>query len=215
MPSIRTFAVTLAGTVLLSGCAHNYVLELESHRNVEAPTDLNNTSFHVARIVDTSERDSTKLHKQEVEKYLRQALATRGMFPAPGREQAGIFLDVQYGRGPSRIEVTEVTNPSMGLHKAVRAEQVREKYFRLTARTPSTDTDNGGPGEVLWNVEVRNLDDRDEIRRYLPIMIAVAAEWAAKNTHGRRTFTATMENGTVIIVSGGYDQPGISPDAPP
>jgi hypothetical protein len=209
-------ALLLAAVVLAtSGCASHYVLELESHRQLQAPTDLNNASFHVAQVIDTSEHEGTKLHKLEVEKYLRQALATRGMYPAPGPAQAAVHLEVQYGAGPSRIEVTEVTNPSMGLHKAVRAEQVREKYFRLTARTPAPPENPGGPGEILWNVEVRNLDDRSELRRYLPIMIAVAAEWAAKNTHGRRTFTATMENGTVIIVSGGYDQPGISPDAPP
>jgi hypothetical protein len=211
-PALCVAAILAA---LATGCASNYVLELESQRQLHAPTDLNNTAFHVARITDTSETEGTRLHKQELEKYLRQALATRGMFPAPGPQHAGVHLDVQYGTGPSRIEVTEVTNPSLGLHKAVRAEQVREKYFRMTARTPAADGAAGSAGEILWNVEVRNYDDRGDIRRYLPIMIAVAAEWAAKNTHGRRTFTATMENGTVIIVSGGYDQPGISPDAPP
>src|SRR5688572_1586115 len=131
-----TITLTLATLLLASGCAHNYVLELESHRNVEAPTDLNNTSFHVAQISDTSEREGTNLHKREVEKYLGQALATRGMYRAPGPDQAGLWLDVQYGSGLSRIEVTEVTNPSMGLHKALRAEQVREKYFRISARAP-------------------------------------------------------------------------------
>jgi hypothetical protein len=206
--------VALALSFLLAGCAHNYVLELESQRNIGAPTVLDDTSFHVTQIIDTSEHEGTTLHKREVEKYLRQALATRGMYPAPGSAQAAVLLEVQYGAGPSRIEATEVTNPSMGLHKALRIEQVREKYFRLTARTPANSTETGGPGEILWNVEVRNLDEGGELRRYLPIMIAVAAEWAAKNTHGRRTFTATLENGTVIIVSGGYEQPGISPDAP-
>lgn len=200
--------------LLLAACAHNVVLDLEAHRNLAATTNLDDTPFHVLQISDSSVREGGELRKREVQRLLGDALATRGMYVAPGAGQAQVVLDVQYGSGPSKLEVQDISAPERGLPHRIRAEVVKEKFFRLTARSAAAGPDGAAP-EVLWTVEVRNLADQEELRRNLPLMIAVAAEWAARNTHGRRTFTATMENGTVIYISGGYDQPGLSPTAAP
>lgn len=204
--------------LVLSACVHNVVLDLEAHRNLAATTNLDATAFHVLQISDSSVREGGELRKREVQRLLGDALATRGMYVAPGPDQAQVVLDVQYGSGPSKLEVQDISAPERGLPNRVRVDVVREKFFRLTARAaaaPPTVGDDTAAPEVLWTVEVRNLADEEDLRRNLPLMIAVAAEWAARNTHGRRTFTATMENGTVIYVSGGYDQPGIAPTAAP
>lgn len=197
---------------LLAGCAHNHVMEVEANRLTGTPTELDNVSYYVVGVHDTSVSPGGELHRKEAATLLAAALATRGMFIAPTPDRADVLIELTYGLDPHKIVVHELNNPVLGYNKTKVAEELRLKNLHVTARRqPRPGEDQ--PPPVLWTVHVRVRDARNELRTYLPILAEVAADWASRNTHGTRTFTATLEDGVLIYVSGGHEQPGISPFA--
>jgi hypothetical protein len=210
LPGLLLAAVLFVG----SGCSSNYVLEVESRRAPQYPPGLDAVSYNVMNVVDDSTIDGGKLRRVEAARIVRTALEAHGMYEAPSPERANVLLDIQYGMRPGRIQVDELTNEQRGHEKgSVRVTQVREKHLQITARAAKSDTP-GQPPLELWTVSVRNLDETGDLRKYLTILAEVAAEWSGRNTHGTRTFTATLEDGVVVYVSGGYEQPGLSPELP-
>lgn len=203
----------LAGALLLAlgclaGCSQLYTLQVESVHRPESGVNLDAKSYVVTSIVDTSSIDGGQLRKQEVASIVAEALAVRGMYIAPSARQADVVLEISYGMGPHRIEVSELTNPARGHTRTLVAEELREKHLTITARAPRPRAD-GQPPEIVWTVDVRTRNDNhDQLRKYLPILAEVAATWASRNTHGTRSFTATLEDGVLVYVSGGYEQPG-------
>lgn len=214
--------------LLTAGCTHLYTLEVEATREEHADLNLDAKSYHILNFSQTATVAGAKtLRQKEAEKILKDALAVRGMFEAPDQAHCDIVLDIQYGVAPSRIDVTNVNRPIVastgnpaqggqivGYVQGQTAEVVREKYLQITARA-NVPTENGQAPPVIWTVYVRDLDEDSDLRSYLAILAEVAADWSSKNTHGKRSFTATLENGVLVYVSGGYDQPGISPFLPP
>lgn len=191
------------------GCQRNYTLQVESVHHPETGIDLDAKSYVVTSIIDTSSIPGGRLHKQEVAKIVADALAVRGMYIAPSVERADVVVEISYGMGPHKIQVSEITNESMGIYKRRVAEELREKHLTITARVPRPGKD-GQPPEIVWTVDVRTREDNEaQLRKYLPILAEVAATWASRNTHGTRSFTATLEDGVLIYVSGGYEQPGV------
>jgi hypothetical protein len=194
---------------LLAGCNNTYTLQVESVHHPETGIDLDAKSYVVTSVIDTSSIPGGKLHKQEVARIVADALAVRGMYQAPSAERADVIVEIAYGIGPHKIQVSEITNESMGIYKRRVAEELREKHLTITARVARPGKD-GQPPEIVWTVDVRTRDDNEaQLRKYLPILAEVAATWASKNTHGTRSFTATLEDGVLIYVSGGYEQPGV------
>lgn len=208
---LPAFCSCLAAT-LLSGCAHNYIMEVEAHRVTGTPTELDNVSYFVVGVNDTSVNPRGPLHHQEAATVLAAALATRGMYIAPSAERADVLIELQYGLDPHQLIVHELNTPSLGTNQLRIVEEVRLKNLNVTARRKPAANETGPPA-LLWTVHVLVRDDRNELRTYLPILAEVAADWASRNTHGTRSFTATLEDGVLVIVSGGYEQPGISPFA--
>lgn len=220
LPALAAVASLLA----LAGCTHLYTLEVESTREEHADLNLDAKSYHILNFSQTATVAGAKtLHQKEAEKILKDAMAIRGMYEAPSQELCDIVLDVQYGVAPSKLDITNVKrpivassgNPAQGGHivgyvQGQTAEVVREKYFQITARA-NVKTEDGQAPPVIWTVYVRDLSEASDLRRYLPILAEVAADWSSKNTHGTRSFTATLEDGVLVYVSGGYEQPGISP----
>lgn len=201
----------LLAPFLLSACSQLYTLEVESSRLPESGgTNLDAKSYYVTSIRDTSAIDGGRLRNQEAARIVAEALAVRGMYQAPSAAHAEVLLEISYGRGPAKIEVSELTNPARGHVRTLVADEVREKSLTLTARAPGP-TDPGAVPEVLWTVHVRTRDDNtDQLRKYLPVLAEVAATWASRNSHGTRSFTATLQDGVLIYVSGGYEQPGVA-----
>ena len=80
-----------------------------------------------------------------------------------------------------------------------------EKHVRLVARDNHAPADGRLPPEI-WNVYVRNTDDNQNLRRYLPVMIAVGVDYIGKDSNGVNTFQVTLEDGVPVYISGGFDQ---------
>ncbi len=198
--------------LLLGGCATHYSMELEAHRLPGTPTHLDNVSYYVVGVHDTSPAPGGELHRKEAATLLAAALATRGMFIAPSPERADVLIELTYGIDPHKIVVHELNNPVLGHHRRKVAEELRLKNLHVTARR-KPGPDDAGPAPILWTVHVRVRDARNELRTYLPVLAEVAADWASRNTHGTRSFIATLEDGALVYVSGGHEQPGISPFA--
>lgn len=194
---------------LQAGCNTLYTLQVESVHHPGTGVDLDARSYVVTSIVDTSSIPGGRLHQAEVAKIVAEALAVRGMYQAPSVERADVIVEIAYGIGPHKIEVSEITNEAMGIYRRRVAEELREKHLTITARVPRPGKD-GQPPEIVWTVDVRTRDDNAaQLRKYLPILAEVAATWASRNTHGTRSFTATLEDGVLIYVSGGHEQPGV------
>lgn len=210
-----------------AGCTQLYTIEVESTREEHADLNLDAKSYHIVNFSQTANVAGAKtLRQKEAEKILKDALAVRGMYEAPGREHCEVILDVQYGVAPARLDVTNVKRPVVassgnaaqgghivGYVQGQTAEVRREKYLQITARA-NVKTEGGAAPPVIWTVSVRDIDEESDLRTYLPILAEVAADWSSRNTHGTRSFTATLENGVLVYVSGGYEQPGISPFLP-
>ena len=62
MPPRSAFATLLASVCLLGGCAHNHVMEVEANRLTGTPTDLDNVSYYVVGVHDTSVSRGGELH---------------------------------------------------------------------------------------------------------------------------------------------------------
>lgn len=212
MPARALLPLLCALALLLGGCATDYRMEVEAHRLPGTPTDLDNVSYYVVGVHDTSPAPGGELHRKEAATRLAAALATRGMFIAPSPERADVLIELTYGIDPHKIVVHELNNPVLGYHKTKVAEELRLKNLHVTARR-KPGPDDAGPAPILWTVQVRVRDDRNELRTYLPVLAEVAADWASRNTHGTRSFIATLEDGALVYVSGGHEQPGISPFA--
>ena len=86
-----------------------------------------------------------------------------------------------------------------------------EKHVRIVARDNHAPADGPRSPEV-WNVYVRNKDDSENLRRYLPLMIAVGVDYIGKDSNGVNTFQVTMENGVPVYISGGFDQARVVTD---
>lgn len=220
----RAAGAIAAVSLLLTGCTSLYTLQVESTRQPATSRNTDAVSYQILNFSETATPDGNTLRQKEAEKIIRDALAVRGMYPAPNQERADILLDVQYGVAPAKIDVHDVKQPVVvrsgdpvapaqliGYRHGIEARVVQEKYLRITARK-NVQTEDGKAPPVLWAVSVKNPEEGVDLRKCLPILAEVASQWSDRNSNGTRSFTATLENGVLVYVSGGYDQPGIAPE---
>lgn len=91
---------------LLAGCAHNHVMEVEANRLTGTPTELDNVSYYVVGVHDTSVSPGGELHRKEAATLLAAALATRGMFIAPTPDRADVLIELTYASTRTRSSST-------------------------------------------------------------------------------------------------------------
>lgn len=75
---------------------------------------------------------------------------------------------------------------------------INEKYMELTAKenmleAAASDT----PAQEIWSVRVRNYDENDDLREYLPIMAASVADYVGEDT-GTNHNVKIKENDEVV-----------------
>ena len=77
-----------------------------------------------------------------------------------------------------------------------------EKYLRLTARDNQEIDASEGPAQV-WSIYVKNKDESDDLRKYLPLMAAAAVPYVGENTENQQEIKIKETDEVVAFVKEG------------
>ncbi len=77
-----------------------------------------------------------------------------------------------------------------------------EKYLRLTARDNQNVDDSEAPAQV-WSIYVKNKDESDDLRKYLPLMAAAAVPYVGASTESQKEITLKESDDEVTFVKRG------------
>ena len=91
---------------------------------------------------------------------------------------------------------------------------VNEKYMELTAKENMLETISSDvPAQEIWSVRVRNYDENDDLREYLPIMAASVADYVGEDTGNNQNVRLKENDEVVQFIKRGMD--GKTADAAP
>jgi hypothetical protein len=99
---------------------------------------------------------------------------------------------------PSRTEVVGYENIYLPV-------SVYEKYLRVTARENSEGSEGRPPAE-LWSVNVSAVDGSKDLRKYLPVMAAVTADYIGKETGHEKAINIRENSAAVDFIKRGLPQ---------
>ncbi len=77
-----------------------------------------------------------------------------------------------------------------------------EKYLRVTARDNQNLDDSEAPAQV-WSIYVKNKDESDDLRKYLPLMAAAAVPYVGGNTESQEEIKLKESDEKVAFVKRG------------
>ncbi|HEX9784860.1 MAG TPA: hypothetical protein VGA56_19285 [Opitutaceae bacterium] len=219
------FAVALAAT----GYSHAYRFEVDAVRNplsLGAPPAYRITSAHPS----FGEGDR---HFDKVADSVRVALSSKGMFDAPEGTPHESDIEIDFGMGAPELErrttrepvlavvaPTEEVAPDLGSGMAGDLQQmsplpqvvgfrdvdyfvtVYRKFIRITARAVA-DPDARKPPAEQWSVYVENVDESDDLDRYLPLMVAAGMDSIASEQAGPQTVVLNDRDPRVDFIERG------------
>ena len=99
-------------------------------------------------------------------------------------------------RGPS-------TQKYLGEQESVVVQTVYEKYMRITARQNPKDDESDAAGAQVWSVYVTNEDERDDLRKYLPVMASAAIDFIGENSETQQDVKLKDTDEVVTFVKKG------------
>ena len=170
------------------------------------------------KIVSTNpEASEEDLEFKEAAEYIKTALSAKGMYEAPDVEHADMIIDLSYGVGEPQVEFKTYYQPVNGewIHrgKLFRVELVGmeervvpiivyEKHIRLTSLDNTQSDESEGPVQA-WSIYVKNKDQSDDLRKYLPLMAAAAIEYLGENTDSQQEIKVKKGEESVSFVKAG------------
>ncbi len=81
---------------------------------------------------------------------------------------------------------------------------VNEKYMELTAKENMLDSISSDiPAQEIWSVRVRNYDENDDLREYLPIMAASVADYVGEDTGSNQSIRLKEDDEVVQFIKRG------------
>jgi len=181
--SLRLLAPWLAAGLLATGPGCSSLTTRSHQVQVDAITGQPGTAGVSFQFVAKDPR-STPANPSQHERVLacvEAALADRGMFAAPPKTQPDMLIAVDYGIG-SRI-------PTVDGPPAV------EKYLQLAARKIIDLA--AGKTQELWNVRVIVSEPNSSLGNSLPILAAVAADYAGLDTQAEKV-VSIPDNSPVV-----------------
>ncbi len=99
--------------------------------------------------------------------------------------------------GPIRREL-------IGFQKRVVTVTVYEKYIRITAREAQS-SDGDRPPREIWSVYVKNEDENDDLRKYVPLMVSAAMDSMDENSSSAKEVVLKDKDERVTFVKQGLD----------
>ena len=207
-------ALGIAGVAafLTGGCASTYTFKVDAINNPEVE------GLYSYKIVSTNPEVSEEdLEFKEAAEYIKTALSAKGMYEAPDVEHADMIIDLSYGVGEPQVEFKTYYQPVngewihrgklfrvelVGMEERVVPITVYEKHIRLTSLDNTQSDESEGPVQA-WSIYVKNKDQSDDLRKYLPLMAAAAIEYLGENTDSQQEIKVKKGDESVSFVKAG------------
>jgi hypothetical protein len=156
--------------------------------------------------------DSTLLYAEAV-RVVTGALQTKGLFAAPTVQKADIIVELEYGVAPPRVvqlASAQLPDPTpVPVRAGVPTETdvsrlmssargALEKRLVLTAREAKRADD--APPRTLWSVELSTIDLSNDLRKYLPLLAAVALDEIGQDSGGALLVRVNENDKTVTLL---------------
>ena len=206
MQEIReSFVVTstLAGILVLAGCATNYMVEVDALKssNVEELYE----SFHIVSADPEIDREVPQF--EAVSKYLKAALSGKGMYEAPDGETADLIIEVSFGIGDPEIEFEEISVPADGypgmyVLTEVVPITIYGKFLRISARD-NKEIDQLESLEEVWHLYISARDKSSDLEKYLSLLVAAGQDFMGQETKGQVRVKIKDESDAVVFIKGG------------
>lgn len=98
----------------------------------------------------------------------------------------------------------------IGFQDRVLTVTVYEKYIRITAREAQS-SDGERPPRELWSVYVKNEDEKDDLRQYVPLMVSAAMDSVNENATTAKEVVLSDSDQRVAFVKRGIPETGKTP----
>lgn len=99
---------------------------------------------------------------------------------------------------PGRIS-SELVGYSQQAHTVI----INEKYMVLTAKENKLAESGDAPAQELWSVTVKNEDESNDLREYLPIMASAATDYIGEDTEKSTTVKLKSDDEVVAFIKKG------------
>jgi len=83
---------------------------------------------------------------------------------------------------------------------------VNEKYMELTAKENLLEQSGDIPAQEIWSVRVKNYDESDDLREYLPIMAASVADYVGEDTGTNHSVRLKEKDEVVQFIKRGINK---------
>ncbi len=128
------------------------------------------------------------------------------IYATTGGGYSTVVTPVVDSKGNVRYVTTTVYHPPrvemVGMEEKVVPITVYEKYIRLTSRDNTQTDESEGPVQA-WSIYVKNKDESDDLRKYLPLMAAAAIEYLGENTDSQQEIKVKEGDENVSFVKAG------------
>ena len=209
---LKALGIAGVAALLTGGCASTYTFKVDAVNNPEVE------ELYSYKIVSTNPEVSEEdLEFKEAAEYIKTALSAKGMYEAPDVEHADMIIDLSYGVGEPQIEFKTYSQPVygawihrgklfrlklVGMAERVVPITVYQKHIRLTSRDNTQSDESEAPVQA-WSIYVKNKDESDDLRKYLPLMAAAAIEYVGENTETQQKIKVKEDDEKVSFVKAG------------
>ena len=104
--ALAAYALLVAGTLLVGGCAHTTEVKVDS---LAKPSAEQSISYKIHSNNPEIPEDSLR-HKEAVS-LVRTALSGKGLYEAPSADKADLVVDLDYGVGPPQMHRETISEP--------------------------------------------------------------------------------------------------------
>jgi hypothetical protein len=162
------------------------------------------------------ERDADDLRVQQTAALVKTALSSKGFYEAPAGVAPEMEIEVDFDVEAPRKKVEHrrertylsedgpIALPFLadGEREITVVVFVYEKYVRITARETCEQSGDRPPRE-LWSVVATNIDESDDLDRYVPMLVAAAMDEIAHDTGETRATSIASNDERVVFVREG------------
>jgi len=96
-----------------------------------------------------------------------------------------------------------ITTELVGYSQEARTVVINEKYMVLTAKENKLTETGDAPAQEIWSVTVKNEDESSDLREYLPVMAASAADYIGSDTEDSTTIKLKSDDEVVAFIKRG------------
>lgn len=179
------FCVAALGMVLLGGCNMAPTHTMSVDAITDGPAKFSGVSYRLVARDPVLTREVLQYNLATT--CVTAALAGKGMFIPVNNLPPELLIEVDYGEAPMLVL------PGM--------PRLHELYLQLSARKYRADAPmRNFKGEEVWNVRVTVKDPNPALERVLPLLAAVATDYAGQDRQPDNAIEVADTSPTVVAV---------------